>query len=154
MRREKEASEAEVRLAEFFDNRADTILKGTCTRSPCECWHPPECQFDETEFGCKAGDKCLFPHYKVDEQPSKKPKKSFNFHSKRKNDDKAAVAVMKTVPQSGCASHDSEPSRLPNGVKYRGTPRQKVLGSIRRVRFTQSTTSQKSSSAKSLRYGM
>ena len=19
-------------------------LKGTCTRSPCECWHPPECQ--------------------------------------------------------------------------------------------------------------
>ena len=28
------------------------------------------------ETGCKAGDKCLFPHYKLDEQPNKKPKKS------------------------------------------------------------------------------
>ena len=28
-------------------------LKGTCTRSPCECWHPPECQFYKTESGCK-----------------------------------------------------------------------------------------------------
>ena len=45
-------------------------LKGTCTTSPCEYWHPPE-------SGCTAGDKCLFPHYKVEEQPSKKPKKSF-----------------------------------------------------------------------------
>ena len=44
-------------------------LKGTCTRSPCEYWHPPECQVYTTESGCKAGDKCLFPHYKVDEQP-------------------------------------------------------------------------------------
>ena len=51
-------------------------LKGTCTRSPCEYWHPLECQFYENETGCKTGDKCLFPHYNVDEQPNKKPKKS------------------------------------------------------------------------------
>ena len=43
-------------------------LKGTCTRSLCECWHP------QNESGCKAEDKCLFPHHKVDEQPNKKPK--------------------------------------------------------------------------------
>ena len=35
-------------------------LKGTCTRSPCECWLPPECQFCGTETGCKAGDILLF----------------------------------------------------------------------------------------------
>ena len=35
-------------------------LKGTCTRSPREYWHPPECQFCKSETGCKAGDKCLF----------------------------------------------------------------------------------------------
>ena len=29
----------------------------------------------KTETGCKAGDKCLFPHHKVDEQPNNKPKK-------------------------------------------------------------------------------
>ena len=34
-------------------------LKGTRTRSPCEYWHPPECQFYKDESGCK-GDKCLF----------------------------------------------------------------------------------------------
>ena len=28
-------------------------LKGTCTRSPCEYWHPPECQLYKTETGCK-----------------------------------------------------------------------------------------------------
>ena len=43
-------------------------LKGTCTRTSCEYWHPPECQFYKNETGCKAGDKCLFPHYNVDEQ--------------------------------------------------------------------------------------
>ena len=48
--------------------------KGICTRSRCEYWRPPECQFYENESGCKAGDKCLFPHHKVDEQPKKKPK--------------------------------------------------------------------------------
>ena len=45
-------------------------LRGTCTRTPSEYWHPPECQFSKSETGCKAGDKCLFPHCKVDEQPN------------------------------------------------------------------------------------
>ena len=59
-------------------------LKGTCTRSPCENWHPPECQFYKTETGCKVGDKCLFPHHKVDEQPNKKPKKGYYSHKKKR----------------------------------------------------------------------
>ena len=93
-------------------------LQGTRTRSPCEYWHPPECQFFTTEPGCKAGDKCLFPHYKVEEQPSKKPKKSFNPQN-GKSDDKSAAAVVKTVPQLGCVSQDSEPSGHPKSVQYR-----------------------------------
>ena len=76
------------------------FLKGICTRSPCEYWHPPECQFYKTESGCKEGDKCLFPHHKVDEQPNKKPKK-YHSHKRRESDDKNAVAVVKFVPQSG-----------------------------------------------------
>ena len=55
---------------------------------------------------------------------------------------RGAAAIMKTVPQLGCVSQDSEPSRLPKGVKYQGTRRKKFLGSIRRVRFTQSTLRQ------------
>ena len=52
-------------------------LKGTCTRSLCEYWHPPECQFYKNETGCKAGGKCVLPHHKVDEQPNKKPMKGY-----------------------------------------------------------------------------
>ena len=62
-------------------------LKGICTRSPCECWHPPECQFYE-KTGCKAGNKCLFPHRKVDEQPNKNPKKDNYSCKRRESDDK------------------------------------------------------------------
>ena len=73
------------------------LLKCTRTRSLCEYWRPPECQFYKTEFGCKAGDKCLFPHHKVEEQPCLKPKKSFQ----NEKNDKGAVAFANTVPQIG-----------------------------------------------------
>ena len=49
-----------------------------------------------------------------------------------RSDDRGAAAIVKTAPQLGCFSQDSEPSRLPK----------KVLGSIRRVRFTQPTLRQ------------
>ena len=39
-------------------------LKGSCTRSPCEYWHLSECPLYKTETGCKAVDKCMFPHHK------------------------------------------------------------------------------------------
>ena len=33
-------------------------LKGTCTNSFCEKWHPPECLFYKSENGCRFGEKC------------------------------------------------------------------------------------------------
>ena len=32
----------------------------------------------------KAGDKCLFPRHKVDEQPNTKPKKDYYSHKEEK----------------------------------------------------------------------
>ena len=119
-------------------------FKGTCTRSPCEYWHPHQCQFYKTEAGFKAGDKCLFPHHEVDEQPNKKSKKSYHSHKGRESDDKNAVAIVKIVPQLGCVSQDSGASVSQGGKQSRWNPMQKVLGSIRRVRFTQSTLRQAS----------
>ena len=62
-------------------------LKGTCTRTLCEYWHPPECQFCKTETGCKSGDTCLFPHCKADEQPKAEerllPKKKRKWRQRR-----------------------------------------------------------------------
>ena len=109
-------------------------LKGTCT---CEYWHPPECQFYKTETGCKAADKCLFPHQTADEQPNKKPSKSY-FPKKRESDDKNAVAIVKSVSQVGSVSQDSD-ALVSQGRQSRGNPMQKVLKPIQRVRFTNST---------------
>ena len=83
-------------------------LRGTCTRSLCEYWHSPGCQFYKTETGCKAGDKCVFPHHQVDEQPNKKPKKGYHSQKGRESDDNNAVAIVKIVPELGCVSQDSE----------------------------------------------
>ena len=61
-------------------------LVGTCNNSFCEKWHPPECLFYKTKSGCQFGEKCSFAHRQVDEQPTKRSKKS---------DDKSAVAMLK-----------------------------------------------------------
>ena len=60
-------------------------LKGTCTNSFCEKWHPPECLFYKTKSGCRFGEKCSYAHRQVDEKPSKRSKK---------NDHKSAVAML------------------------------------------------------------
>ena len=64
------------------------FLKGTCTKSPCEYWHPPECQFCKSKSGCQFGAECLFLHWKVEEASNRKPKKG---------DDKSAVAFAKSL---------------------------------------------------------
>ena len=61
-------------------------LKGTCTNSICEKWHPPESLFYMSESGCRFGEKCSYSHRQVDEQPSKRS---------QKNGDKSAVAMLK-----------------------------------------------------------
>ena len=98
----------------------------------------------KNESGCKAGDKCLFSHHKVDEQPNKKPKKSDLSPKRRKSDDKNAVAIEQIVSQMGCVSPDSELLDSLRGKKDWGNSMQKVLGPIRRIRFTQSTLRQAS----------
>ena len=42
-------------------------LKGTCTNSFCEKWHPPECLFYKSKSGCRFGEKCAQAHRQVDE---------------------------------------------------------------------------------------
>ena len=77
-------------------------LKGTCTYSLCEKWHPPECSFYMSENGCRFGEKCSYAHSQVDEQPRKRSKK---------NGDKSAMAMLKIARQLGCVCQDMEPSK-------------------------------------------
>ena len=141
--RRKEVSEAKSNHGAILRQPCRCYLRGTCTRTPCEYWHPPECQFYESETGCEVGDKCQFPHHKVDEQPKKKPKNGYYSHKRRESDDKNAVAIVKTVSQLGCVSQDSD-ALVSQGRKSRGNPMQRVLEPIQRVRFTKSTLRQAS----------
>ena len=97
--------------------------------SPCR---HPECQYCKTKTGCNSGDTCLFPHYKVDEQPNKRPKKE-------ESEDKSAVAVVTSVSQLGCVSQDSDALASQGTKVFRSKPMQKVLNAIQRVRLTKST---------------
>ena len=77
MRREPEVPEARVPVVSCKD-----YLKGTCTNSFCNKWHPPECLFYKTKSGCTFWEKCSYAHRQV----SKRSKT---------NDDKSAVAMLK-----------------------------------------------------------
>ena len=128
-------------------------LKGTCTNSFCEEWHPPECLFYKTKSGCRFWEKCSYAHRQADEQPSKRSEK---------NDDKSAVAILrkhelhdKTVKpvvcrdarherhgpvvynssntrQLGCVFQDMEPPKS-SSILRKSSDMQKP---IRRVKFT------------------
>ena len=103
-------------------------LKGTCTNSFCEKWHPPECLFYKTKSGCRFGEKCSYAHRQVDEQPSKRSKK---------NDDKSAVAMLKrneqpNTRQLGCVFQDMEPPK--SSSILRKSPN--IRKPIRCVKFT------------------
>ena len=80
-------------------------VKGTCTNSFCEKWHPPECLFYKSENGCRFGEKCSYAHPQVDEQPSKRS---------QNNGDKSAVAMLKITRQLVCVSQDMEPPKSPS----------------------------------------
>ena len=106
-------------------------LKFTCTRTPCEYWHPPECQLYETKAGGKPGDTYLFPHFKVDEQPHTRPKKGY-FPKRRESEDKGAVAIVKSVSQLGCVSQDSDALASQGTKEFRRNPMHKVLNATQR----------------------
>ena len=88
----------------------------------CNCWQTPVCQFYKSATGCKFGAQCSFPHWKVEEQPNKRPKKG---------GDNSAVAIVKSIRQLDCVSQDAKPPE--SGTISQKGP--KVLGPIR-ARFT------------------
>ena len=98
-------------------------LKGTCTNSFCEKWHPPECLFYKSENGCRFGEKCSYAHRQVDEQPSKRSKK---------NGDKSVVAMLQITRQLGCVLQDMEPPKSSSILRKNSNIRKP----IRCVRFT------------------
>ena len=84
-------------------------------------WHPPESLFCKSESGCRIGEKCSYAHRQVDEQPTKRSKK---------NDDRSAVALLRSTRQLGCVFQNME---LPKSILRKSSDIRKP---IRCVKFT------------------
>ena len=76
----------------------------------------PNVNTTEQNRDVKQETSVCFRTDKVDEQPNEEAEKEL---PKRKGEDNGAVAIVKTVPQLGCLSQDSEPSLHPKRVRYR-----------------------------------
>ena len=72
MRREPGDLETEAQIGRMARMPCKDFLKGTCTNSFCEKWHPPECLFYKSKNGCRFVEKCSYAHRQVDELPSKR----------------------------------------------------------------------------------
>ena len=99
-------------------------LKCTCANPSCEKWHSPVCLlFYKSVEGCKFGDKCAIEHCQVEEQLSKRCKRS---------DDKSAVALLKETKNFGCRFQDVEFPKTSSFLRKSST----TTKPIRCVRFT------------------
>ena len=131
-------------------------LKGTCTRSPCEYWHPPECQFFKTESGCKAGAGVCSCKTRLKNNQEKAEKELLTRKRRRQEccsycENSTSIGVMSRKTPS----HQNFRKRM----KYRGRVRFTVCATSSQYPRKSRTvawknTSQTSSSAKSLRYGV
>ena len=90
-------------------------VKGICTNSFYEKWHPPECLFYKSKSGCRFGETCSYAHRQVDEQPSKRC---------HENDDKIAVAMLKKI---GTKAYGNLLSTVTKVTSDRGDPISSVL---------------------------
>ena len=92
-------------------------LKSTCTRSLCEYWHPPECQFFlKQKRGVKLETNVCSRIIRLMNN-QKRRKKGYCSAKRRKSDDKNAVAIVISVPQLGCVSQDSESLDSQRGIQ-------------------------------------
>ena len=73
------------------------FLKGNCTESPCEYWHPPECFFIRSESGCKFGAECLFLTGRLRNNQTK---------GRRRVVTKSAVPIVKPTQLNPNPNHD------------------------------------------------
>ena len=116
-------------------------LRGTCNNSFCEKWHPPECLFYKTKSGCRFGEKCSFAHRQVDEQPTKRSKKTVAILKKGDWQERGPVTDQclgqksskrqsSDARQLGCVFQDMTP---PKSILRKCTDMPKP---IQRVKFT------------------
>ena len=74
-----------------------SYLKGTCRRTLCDYWRPPEGQCTEQKRAAKPGKSVCSRIIRLMNNKTKSQRKAVK--KRRESDDKNAVAVVKVVPQ-------------------------------------------------------
>ena len=98
-------------------------LKGTCTNSSCEKWHPQNACLTRPRAVADLGKSARMHIVRVDEQPGKRSKKNGN---------KSAVAMLKSTRQLGCVFQDMEPPKFSSILRKSSD----IWKPIRCVKFT------------------
>ena len=127
VRLQKRTSEAGIHLGSSIDSRAKNFLKSICTKSPCDHWHPPKVNSISLNRDSNSSISAQLHtgRLKVNKQKTEKKKAA----------DKGTVAMLKDARQLGFVFQDTEPL-VSLSILRKST---KVLGPIRRVRFTRAT---------------
>ena len=134
--RGEEVSEAKVTMVPFFDNRADTVWKVLARDRPVNIGILPSVSLTKQKRAAKPGISVCSRITKLMNNQTK-PKNGYYSHKRRESDDKN-VAIVKVVPQLCCVSQNSDALVYQRGKQSLGNPMQRVLGWIRKGRFTQS----------------
>ena len=82
--RRKEVSKAKSNHGAILRQPCRYCWKGTCTRSPCEYWHPPECQFLQNRNGLQSRGWMLVPASKGWWATKEKAKERLLFQQKKR----------------------------------------------------------------------
>ena len=142
--RGKEVSEAKVILAWFFENRADIIWKVLARDRLVNIGILPSVNFTKHKRVAKPGISVCSRIMRLMNNQTKRQRKATIPTKEEKATTRVLWLLCKIVPQLGCVSQDSEALVSNRGKQPRGNTMQKVLGPIRRIRFTQSTLRQAS----------
>ena len=120
-------------------------LRGTCTRSPCEHWHAPECQNHKTETVCKEGGQVSVSALQGWWTTKQKVEKEQLFAKREEKAMTRMLWLLWEVYHNWVATRKTRKHRfLKVANSLEEILMQKVLEPIQRVRFRKSTLRQAS----------
>ena len=141
--RRNEVSKAQVTMVPFSDDRAENIWRVLARDRFVKIGILPSVNSTKQKRDAKPGICVCSCTTRLMNNQTKSQRKATIPQNRRESDDKNAVAIVKIVPQFGCVSQDADALVSQRGQQLRRNPMQKVLGSFRKVRFTESTLREK-----------
>ena len=131
-------------MVPFFDNRADIVWTVLARDRLVNIGILPSVNFTKQKRDAKPGISVCSRIIRLMNNQTKSQIKATIPTKEEKSTTRMLSGYRENCTTMGCVSQDSEALVSQRGKQSRGNPMQKVLGPIRKVRFTQSTLRQAS----------